>query len=204
LVATAFDGACVVVYDAAGMVFDRLRTVALGLPMRRIRDGVVEYPGRRDLAIVAAYDRPDWTTAGRLASELSTVLVTTRADHGHAVKALTLGLMGCLDVDLPDHTLRRALRAVIGGEAAFARAALGRWIRLQRSGVRLVRGSLLTPRQHEVATLIATGAADKEIAAALGITTATAQKHVANILERLGVPNRAAAVAALSTREVLT
>jgi len=43
--------------------------------------------------------------------------------------------------------------------------------------------------------LIATGASDKEIGAALGIATATTQKHVARLLKRLDVPNRAAAVA---------
>ncbi|MDQ6794715.1 MAG: LuxR C-terminal-related transcriptional regulator, partial [Chloroflexota bacterium] len=41
------------------------------------------------------------------------------------------------------------------------------------------------------------GAADKEIARTLGITTATAQKHVTNLLRRLHVPNRAAAAAVL-------
>ena len=46
--------------------------------------------------------------------------------------------------------------------------------------------------------LIARGAADKEIARSLGITTATAQKHVTNLLRRLNVPNRAAAVATMS------
>jgi DNA-binding CsgD family transcriptional regulator len=32
----------------------------------------------------------------------------------------------------------------------------------------------------------------------LGISTATAQKHVTNLLRRLGAPNRAAAVAMVS------
>ncbi|TMB58875.1 MAG: helix-turn-helix transcriptional regulator [Chloroflexi bacterium] len=56
----------------------------------------------------------------------------------------------------------------------------------------------LTPRQRQVITLIARGAADKQIAESLGITTATAQKHVTNLLRRLNVPNRAAAVAVMA------
>lgn len=59
------------------------------------------------------------------------------------------------------------------------------------------RALALTPRQREVVMLIAQGAADKEIARTLGITTATAQKHVTNLLKRLNVPNRAAAAAVL-------
>ena len=43
--------------------------------------------------------------------------------------------------------------------------------------------------------LVARGASDKEIGGVLGISTATAQKHVTNLLRRLGAPNRAAAVA---------
>ncbi|HEU5287473.1 MAG TPA: helix-turn-helix transcriptional regulator [Candidatus Limnocylindria bacterium] len=52
----------------------------------------------------------------------------------------------------------------------------------------------LTQRQRQIVGMIARGMADKEIAAALGIATATAEKHVANVLLRLQVPNRAAAV----------
>jgi len=48
----------------------------------------------------------------------------------------------------------------------------------------------------EVVALIASGHSDKEIATALGIATATAQKHVTNVLRRLKVPNRAAAAVA--------
>ena len=55
-----------------------------------------------------------------------------------------------------------------------------------------------TARQRKVIVLIAAGACDKEIGWSLGITTATAQKHVSNLLRRLAAPNRAAAVAAIS------
>ena len=56
---------------------------------------------------------------------------------------------------------------------------------------------LLTARQRQVLELVAEGLADKEIGERLGIATVTAQKHVTNILERLHVPNRAAAAAAV-------
>jgi len=76
---------------------------------------------------------------------------------------------------------------------------VGAWL---REGHSVARGNAdgagrLTARQREIVGLIARGATDKEIGAALGIRTATAQKHVANLLRRLGVPNRAAAVGLL-------
>lgn len=54
----------------------------------------------------------------------------------------------------------------------------------------------LTDREREVLTLLAVGKTDREIAKALGIAESTAKNHVGNILDKLDVPNRAAAVAA--------
>jgi len=52
----------------------------------------------------------------------------------------------------------------------------------------------LTRRETEVLELLRTGAADKEIASDLGISRSTASKHVENILKKMKVPNRTAAV----------
>jgi DNA-binding NarL/FixJ family response regulator len=48
----------------------------------------------------------------------------------------------------------------------------------------------LTPREHEVAGLIARGMSNKEIAKALVIATRTAESHVENILAKLGSSSR--------------
>ena len=52
----------------------------------------------------------------------------------------------------------------------------------------------LTPREIEILNLIAQGLQNKEIAASLGISEATAQVHVKNILAKLEVRHRTAAV----------
>lgn len=52
----------------------------------------------------------------------------------------------------------------------------------------------LTPRETEVLTWIAQGKRDGEIAIILGISPRTAERHVANILEKLGVETRTAAL----------
>jgi non-specific serine/threonine protein kinase len=49
----------------------------------------------------------------------------------------------------------------------------------------------LTSRELEVAELAAAGASNKEIAARLVISTRTAEKHLANILKKLGLASRA-------------
>jgi predicted ATPase/DNA-binding CsgD family transcriptional regulator len=50
--------------------------------------------------------------------------------------------------------------------------------------------SSLTPREHEIAALIATGRSNKAIAAELSISPTTAARHVANILAKLGFRSR--------------
>jgi DNA-binding NarL/FixJ family response regulator len=48
----------------------------------------------------------------------------------------------------------------------------------------------LTPREREVADLVARGWKNREIAEQLFITEKTAKNHVAHILEKLGVASR--------------
>jgi DNA-binding NarL/FixJ family response regulator len=52
----------------------------------------------------------------------------------------------------------------------------------------------LTRREREVLILLRTGASDKEVARALGVSRSTASKHVENILAKMKVSNRTAAV----------
>jgi DNA-binding NarL/FixJ family response regulator len=54
----------------------------------------------------------------------------------------------------------------------------------------------LTPREHEVLTLLAGGADQLEIAERLVLSESTVGKHIERILEKLGVHSRAQAVAA--------
>jgi non-specific serine/threonine protein kinase len=49
----------------------------------------------------------------------------------------------------------------------------------------------LTPRQREVAGLVARGLSNKEIATTLVISQRTAESHIANMLDKLGFTTRA-------------
>jgi DNA-binding CsgD family transcriptional regulator len=50
--------------------------------------------------------------------------------------------------------------------------------------------STLTPREHEVAALVAEGKSNREIAQALVLSERTAERHVANIMAKLGMSSR--------------
>ncbi len=56
----------------------------------------------------------------------------------------------------------------------------------------------LTPREREVLETIGTGATNSEAAARLGIGERTVEKHLEHVYEKLGVPNRLAAVNAFT------
>lgn len=58
-----------------------------------------------------------------------------------------------------------------------------------------LRALSLTQREAEVMREVISGRTNAEIGVQLGISAATAKKHVENVLAKLGAPNRAAAVA---------
>ena len=64
------------------------------------------------------------------------------------------------------------------------------------SGGRRPRGTHgLTARELEVLRLVAAGKTNRAIAAELVLSERTVDRHVSNILAKLGVPSRAAATA---------
>lgn len=64
-------------------------------------------------------------------------------------------------------------------------------------------GQDLTSRETEVLTLVASGLSDREIAERLVLSPHTVHRHVANVRTKLGLPTRAAAVAAATRRGLL-
>ncbi len=61
----------------------------------------------------------------------------------------------------------------------------------------------LTSRETEVLALVASGLSDREIAERLVLSPHTVHRHVANVRTKLGLPTRAAAVAAAAKRGLL-
>jgi DNA-binding NarL/FixJ family response regulator len=68
-------------------------------------------------------------------------------------------------------------------------------LQVHRTAPVALRG--LTPREGEVAALVATGLGNKQIATRLGISLPTVKDHVHRILVKTGLPSRAAVAAAV-------
>jgi DNA-binding CsgD family transcriptional regulator len=71
------------------------------------------------------------------------------------------------------------------------------------SRVREPPPEVLSPRELEVLSLVATGSANRETAARLFISEATVKTHLLHIYAKLGVTDRAAAVAEAFNRGLL-
>lgn len=88
-----------------------------------------------------------------------------------------------------------------GFEHAVLRQSSPEQLRRSARAASMLSG--LTPREREVATLIARGRSNRQIARTLLISQRTAENHVANVLRKLAVPSRASVITLLRERDVL-
>jgi len=126
------------------------------------------------------------------------MLTTFDADE-YVYEALRLGASGFLLKDVRSGELVEAVRTVAAGHALLSPTITRRLIeRFVRSGPpaasppRAIAG--LTPREHEVLLLIASGLSNAEIAGRLYLSEATVKTHVNRLLGKLGLRDRVQAV----------
>lgn len=129
------------------------------------------------------------------------VMLTASRDDDDLFDALRAGASGYLLKDMDPDRLASALRGVLAGEAALPRALVARVVGEFRSRPRRRLGSgasaataKLTEREAEVLDLLAAGLSTEAIAERLFVGKVTVRTHVANILKKLRVPDREAAV----------
>jgi two-component system nitrate/nitrite response regulator NarL len=136
--------------------------------------------------------------AGIAAAEaLSTkvVIFSASVGPGAVYAAIAAGARGYLSKEASEEEIGDALAAVERGSVVLssaAQAALADGVRSREARGR----ELLTSREAEVLGLIADGRSAPEIATELNLSTATVKSHLGTLYEKLGVSDRAAAVAA--------
>jgi DNA-binding NarL/FixJ family response regulator len=128
------------------------------------------------------------------------VLVLTTFDtDADVVRAIEAGATGYLLKDAPRSELFRAVRAAARGETVLSPAVASRLV----AQVRAPNDDVLSDREQEVLSLIAKGASNREAAAQLLISEATVKTHLMHVYAKLGVSDRAAAVAEAFNRGLL-
>jgi two-component system nitrate/nitrite response regulator NarL len=122
------------------------------------------------------------------------VFLSGSTDSAMVYDALAAGAVGYLDRDTSDADVCDAIAAVARGQTVLSpdiEAGVLRQIRVRGTA----HGPPLTSRERQILALIAQGLSGPEIGRRLFIAPSTVKTHSANLYGKLGVTERAAAVA---------
>lgn len=128
----------------------------------------------------------------RLLSPRSKVLVlSAHGDDEYVEHLLSVGVSGYLIKQSSGQILLHAIREVAAGRAFFSASIKMRREHRQRvareHGEKTQGSPPLTPREAEVLQMVAEGAANKQIAAVLGISVKTVEKHRQRLMDKLNI-----------------
>jgi len=139
------------------------------------------------------------TELARLGNPARVLVLTTYDTDSDVLPAIEAGATGYLLKDSPREELFRAVRATARGEAVLSPAVASRIMGQMRAPAQ----EPLSRREVEVLALIALGSTNKEAAKKLFISEATVKTHLLHAYAKLGVKDRAAAVAVAYSRGLL-
>jgi two-component system, NarL family, nitrate/nitrite response regulator NarL len=130
------------------------------------------------------------------------VFLTGYVDSSVAYRALAEGAAGVISKEAGADAVCEAINAVARGEVVLSPEVQGSLAEAIRE-----RGQpdepALTPREREVLVLISEGLSAPDIGQRLFLSAATVKGHLRNIYDKLGVSDRAAAVAEAMRRGLL-
>jgi two-component system nitrate/nitrite response regulator NarL len=150
--------------------------------------------GMRPDVVIGDADLLACLLSGPAASRTRTLLLADAVAPSEAFAAVERGARGYLSKDSDGTAIRRAIDAVARGETVLdpaAQSGVAREIRLRTRDER----PELSPREQEILVHVAAGRTAPEIARELVLSTATVKTHLMSLYFKLGVKERAAAVA---------
>ena len=130
----------------------------------------VRMPGMSGLELQALLARED--------ARLPVIIITGHGDIGMAVKAMKSGAVDFIEKPFHDEELLSSIRSALDFDEKERRN------RSQRIQI-AARMEELTPREHEVMEMVTEGLANKEIAAALGVSSKTVEAHRARVMDKM-------------------
>ena len=185
---------------AASLELDE--TIEVVAEVERGEDVVPVYQQHRPRVVLMDLQLPGMSgiaaTAALLEHDASArvLIFSTFARDDEIQDALDAGALGYLQKSASREELLAALHSV-GQNRRYLLPELARRLNALRLG------PAITPREREILALIASGRANKEIAATLAVSEDTVKRHVSHILEKLDVNDRAQATAEAIRRGIV-
>jgi DNA-binding NarL/FixJ family response regulator len=130
------------------------------------------------------------------------LVLTTYDTDSDTIPAIEAGATGYLLKDAPRDELFTAVRAASEGRTVLSPAVASRLVSAVRTPA-AAGNDPLSAREREVLGLVAKGTSNREIARVLFISEATVKTHLTHLYAKLGVKDRAAAVAVAYDRRIL-
>jgi len=124
------------------------------------------------------------------------VILSAHSDDEYIERMRSAGVAGFLEKQTSAEILTKAIREVASGKIVFSPTIARRLEKDQtlprdRDGQLKANGSRLTAREAEVLQLVAEGSANKQVAATLGISIKTVEKHRQNLMDKLHIHDTA-------------
>ncbi|MGI5411399.1 response regulator [Streptomyces chartreusis] len=138
----------------------------------------------------------------RTGARAKVLVLTTYDTDSDTLPAIEAGATGYLLKDAPRDELFTAVRAAAEGRTVLSPAVASRLVSAVRTP-RAPGNEPLSAREREVLALVAKGTPNREIARELFISEATVKTHLTHLYAKLGVNDRAAAVATAYERGIL-
>lgn len=136
----------------------------------------------------------------------SVIMLTMSDDDLSLLAAVRAGARGYLLKTAAQDDVVAAVRAAARGQAVFGTGAAEAVIKLLHAPPRVSERPFptLTEREYEILELVARGLGNQAIAARLGVSPKTVANAVSGVLVKLGVRDRAEAVAAARSAGLAT
>ncbi|WP_328536580.1 response regulator transcription factor [Streptomyces sp. NBC_00344] len=138
----------------------------------------------------------------RRGARAKVLVLTTYDTDSDTLPAIEAGATGYLLKDAPRDELFAAVRAAAAGRTVLSPAIASRLVSRVRAPAPSGRDAL-SAREREVLLLVSKGTSNRDIARELFISEATVKTHLTHIYGKLGVKDRAAAVAVAYDRGIL-